>query len=70
MAKRIAFVDKNRCVACGVCMKICPTGAVHVEQNLATIDYSKCTSCGLCVSVCPKHLITDSKRVEPEPEEA
>lgn len=46
------------CVGCGLCQKICPSDAIHVEQNLATIDYSKCTSCGLCATVCPKKLIS------------
>ncbi len=54
------------CIGCGLCQKICPHDAIHVEQNLATIDYSKCTSCGLCATVCPKHLIADSSAVEPE----
>lgn len=49
------------CIGCGLCQKICPHDAIHVEQNLAIIDYSKCTSCGLCATVCPKHLIADSK---------
>lgn len=49
------------CIGCGLCQKICPHDAIHVEQNLAIIDYGKCTSCGLCATVCPKHLIADSK---------
>ncbi len=54
------------CIGCGLCQKICPHDAIHVEQNLATIDYTKCTSCGLCATVCPKHLIADNSVVEPE----
>ena len=45
------------CIGCGLCMKICPHDAIHVENNLAVIDYDKCTSCGLCAAVCPKKLI-------------
>lgn len=49
------------CIGCGLCMKVCDQGAIHVEQNLAYIDYDKCNSCGVCATVCPKHLIADTK---------
>jgi len=52
------------CIGCGLCQKICPNNAIHVEQNLAYIDYDKCDSCGLCATVCPKHLIADNKKLE------
>ena len=45
------------CIGCGICTKICPHDAIHVDKNLAVIDYEKCTSCGLCAAVCPKKLI-------------
>ena len=54
------------CAGCGLCVKICPHDAIHVEHNLASIDYEKCTSCGLCTTVCPKKLIADSDAVEPQ----
>ncbi|MBP3305627.1 MAG: RnfABCDGE type electron transport complex subunit B [Oscillospiraceae bacterium] len=57
------------CIGCGLCVKICPHDAIHVEQNLAYIDYDKCDSCGLCATVCPKHLIADGKKVEQLAEE-
>ena len=60
----------NGCVGCGLCQKICPKGAIHVDSFLAAIDYDKCDSCGLCAKVCPKHLIADVKPMRLSPEDA
>ena len=56
-------------MGCGLCQKICPKGAIHVDSFLATIDYDKCDSCGLCAKVCPKHLIVDVKQMKQDPVE-
>ncbi len=48
---------KVGCIACRLCVKVCPTGAVSVNDNLASIDYEKCIQCGLCVEKCPTHAI-------------
>ena len=48
----IAAVDSEKCNACGVCVDICPVGAMNVK-DVAEVDREKCTGCGLCVTECP-----------------
>lgn len=45
------------CIGCGICEKVCPQGAIHVENFHAVIDHEKCTGCGLCEEKCPKKAI-------------
>ena len=45
------------CIACHICEKNCPAGAITVENNVAHIDQQKCTHCGTCVEKCPKKAI-------------
>lgn len=47
------------CIACGICVKVCPFDAPAVQSNLSRIDPNKCTVCGLCVRKCPTGAITD-----------
>jgi len=54
-------VDESKCVACGICVAVCPTGALVKETNadLLTrhINYAWCTNCGLCQEACPQDVI-------------
>ncbi|MBZ4670774.1 MAG: 4Fe-4S ferredoxin iron-sulfur binding protein [Oscillospiraceae bacterium] len=57
MKKRLAFVSKE-CVACGVCMKTCPLGAIKVENGVfAEVDAKKCAGCAKCEKNCPAQVI-------------
>ena len=47
------WIDKNQCVGCGVCIKICPVNAITMVDNKAVIDQEKCIHCGKCRPVCP-----------------
>ena len=33
LSKKLAAIDKTRCVACGVCENSCPIGAVKVRRG-------------------------------------
>ena len=56
--RKIAVVDKNICVACGVCAKACPKEAVSIYKGCyAQVDGEKCVGCGLCAKSCPAGCI-------------
>jgi pyruvate formate lyase activating enzyme len=51
MMPEIAFYAE-RCIGCGVCMKVCAEGAVSMDIY-RKIAWHKCTACGLCARECP-----------------
>ena len=53
-------VDKDLCVGCGQCVKICAHGAPTIENKKCTIDHNKCVGCGRCIGVCFKDAIAAS----------
>lgn len=57
----VAVVDTEKCVACGLCVGMCPTGAIDVNE-IAHVDGAKCTGCGQCVCDCPQSAISLHKR--------
>lgn len=51
------------CIACRMCEKICPAGAIEVIDNRAIIDDDKCLVCGACITKCPRKLIVDEREI-------
>ena len=50
-------VDKDECIGCGMCTKICAHGAHLLKDKKCTIDHEKCVGCGACTKVCPNGVI-------------
>jgi ferredoxin len=47
----------DSCTACGVCHRVCPTGALQfivddADRFQLTFDAGACTDCGICTSLC------------------
>lgn len=51
-------VDKDSCVSCGVCSKVCPMDVDPAE----TPDSAECIRCGKCAAACPHSAICLSFR--------
>lgn len=47
--------NEEKCVMCGACTGICPTGALYIERPSMEVrfDGDQCVVCRLCVKVCP-----------------
>ena len=54
--KAVAVVDSEKCTGCGICVDVCPLGAIEVNQQ-AVINTDICSGCGVCVSQCPNEAI-------------
>jgi len=70
-----ASVNKDKCIACLTCVRVCPYEVPKIVGVVANIDPVGCQSCGICGAECPaeaievkltkEHLI-DSRLVEIE----
>ena len=49
--REILFYPR-KCIACGACGTVCPTGAHRIEDHAHIFDRKLCTGCGRCVQVC------------------
>jgi len=53
LMKLIAW-DEERCIHCGACIAVCPTGVFSFDQSWAiAVDEEKCIRCDACVKACP-----------------
>ena len=45
-------VHNDKCVGCGLCVKVCPVAAISLTNKKAIVDANKCTLCSACVTAC------------------
>ena len=56
---KTAYVNKERCMACGLCENNCPFGAVQVDPKevCAVVNTVICKGCGVCTASCRMNAI-------------
>ncbi len=48
------YIDPEKCQACMICMRQCPTDAIEGGKNtIHVIDQEECVKCGNCLNTCP-----------------
>ena len=59
------YIDPKKCQACLLCLRECPTKAVHGEKDqVHWIEQEECIKCGACYQVCNFDAVT---RLSAEP---
>jgi 2-oxoglutarate ferredoxin oxidoreductase subunit delta len=66
MAKGKIEIDRERCKGCHLCLEVCPSGNLAVDEGLNKKGYHPavfqekggkddkgCTGCAMCATVCP-----------------
>jgi uncharacterized protein (DUF362 family)/Pyruvate/2-oxoacid:ferredoxin oxidoreductase delta subunit len=48
---------QDLCKQCGVCMEVCPAGAIKTDEEFPVFDYKKCIRCYCCQELCPESAI-------------
>ena len=44
----------HKCVNCGLCVSVCPSGAQIRENGAHRFEREKCLACGACAEICPE----------------
>lgn len=53
----VSDVDQEKCIGCGICVALCPYGAMKVEEGKSQSNKALCKGCGTCASACPQFAI-------------
>lgn len=62
-------VDKEKCVGCGLCAKVCNFHAIKLEDKQVSIRKDKCMGCEACATKCPTGALSmrldDQQQIRP-----
>lgn len=55
-------VNQSKCIKCGICSKVCPSGVLSIDKTgLNITNANSCIACGQCVAVCPHGALDNIK---------
>ena len=58
--KVATVIDPEKCNGCGLCVKVCPSETISMQDGKARVTGDRSLQCGHCVAVCP----VDAVRVD------
>lgn len=58
LSRKVATVDVDKCIGCGVCVGVCPNNAIKISGGKAVVDPEKCRAVGNCKRICPVEAIS------------
>jgi len=53
----VAFVTKELCTGCSMCVSVCPYDAIVLEDGVAVVNEILCEGCGTCSATCLRAAI-------------
>lgn len=53
-------IDTNKCIGCGMCVKVCVAYNIAISNKKAKTVSDDCLMCGQCTAICPKKAISIS----------
>lgn len=69
------YIDRERCINCGNCIKVCQLGIFHRnEEGAIEVHENPCMDCYHCAAACPTHAVchrdlgSDACYTSPAPE--
>jgi nitroreductase/NAD-dependent dihydropyrimidine dehydrogenase PreA subunit len=51
-------VEKDKCIGCGSCVKICHEHCMALVDDTVRINYEFCSTCTQCIAICPEQALS------------
>ena len=61
----LAQVDSSKCNGCRICVRVCPTLSIEIQNKKAVVDAETCSGCANCEQRCPEYALIMVKRDVP-----